>query len=879
MERQPPPIPSLEEVLEQEELQRRRTNQAHRILTSSEVNALKQKLRAASYHHGGSDLAHLFEASDKDRSGHLDLQELSALVKKLIPHVTREEMKHLFDTLDADKSGAIDKNEFIAFVTGKSDTAASSSSFDTNSTSTNQALVGITNYPTKGSGSPKPMPSSQSRDSLSSTEGGTSQGHRQPAASARKLQQAYHEKELLLQEVVNLKEQLRKVQGQRNYGNGAVGKVTKISENNTRNDPKIELVINANVKLGTSVCMWCIKYLVLKMKSQAFKQWCVMTTEARVDEVGQLSPSFDKEASVEGRLSLLSKNGGVSGSFSSPPSSSSKKDRDGDMDKKRRELLASAKNIVDGKRRIGINYDEDEMFRRLSNQTHIHMTSVELENMKHKIIAASYNLGRADLKTFFDRIDKDRSGTVDLPELMHAIKKLVPSITRQQMVHLFHLMDTNGNGVIERSEFIAFMTNRQSPVTKTPRSPRSPKSSPNRHQLLSHDQIHAHSMEVATRFSPQTTTSQFYHMEAPTQSYLNSQYVAPNTGTRHTSPTKNNDYDNGSHNRKVSTGTNNLDRLVVPTSASLKKLNAKVITNASDNFFISETPSNDSVDIQGDKDSLETSLVPDIREAIKEIKSLTDENSHVDTLPVNEKLCPLTDGRAPSATTTTALDRNVIASLTTEDYLSPSEDTKESSSDPLPGNKKKTKSNISHTSALNSRARINTSTPKSFNTEISDEKEELRRKSGQTHVNLTSKESELLKHRIIAASYRLGKADLGGLFDRMDRDHNGTIDADELAFGIKRLLPTVTKFQLIHLLESIDEDRSGTISKEEFIEFLSHRKSQENVYQNVAYGKAGYINPHQRLVGKKIEKAQLKLLQGPPLPTKVSPKFKFKGLL
>ena len=133
-------------------------------------------------------------------------------------------------------------------------------------------------------------------------------------------------------------------------------------------------------------------------------------------------------------------------------------------------------------------------------------------------------------------------------------------------------------------------------------------------------------MEVATRFSPQTTTSQFYHMEAPTQSYLNSQYVAPNTGTRHTSPTKNNDYDNGSHNR-VSTGTNNLDRLVVPTSASLEKLNAKVITNASDNFFISENPSNDSVDIQGDKDSLETSLVPDIREAIKEIKSLTDENS------------------------------------------------------------------------------------------------------------------------------------------------------------------------------------------------------------------------------------------------------------
>ena len=78
---EPPPIPSLEEVLQQEELQRRRTNQAHRVLTQDEVKTLKQKLRAASYHHGGSDLAALFESSDTDRSGYLDLQELSILVK------------------------------------------------------------------------------------------------------------------------------------------------------------------------------------------------------------------------------------------------------------------------------------------------------------------------------------------------------------------------------------------------------------------------------------------------------------------------------------------------------------------------------------------------------------------------------------------------------------------------------------------------------------------------------------------------------------------------------------------------------------------------------------------------------------------------------
>ena len=132
---QPPPIPSLEEVLQQEELQRRRTNQAHRILTQEEIRTLKQKLRAASYHHGGSDLAHLFDAYDKDHSGYLDLQELSILVKKLIPHVTREEMKHLFDTLDADHSGTIDKNEFITFVTDNDKKTTSSSSSSSSSAS------------------------------------------------------------------------------------------------------------------------------------------------------------------------------------------------------------------------------------------------------------------------------------------------------------------------------------------------------------------------------------------------------------------------------------------------------------------------------------------------------------------------------------------------------------------------------------------------------------------------------------------------------------------------------------------------------------------------------------------------------------------------
>ena len=107
-----------------------------------------------------------------------------------------------------------------------------------------------------------------------------------------------------------------------------------------------------------------------------------------------------------------------------------------------------------------------------------------------------------------------------------------------------------------------------------------------------------------------------------------------------------------------------------------------------------------------------------------------------------------------------------------------------------------------------------------------DEEEELRRRSGQSRSIFTSEEVEQLKHRIAAASYRLGRVDVAGLFDRMDKDRSGELELTELATHLKRLMPTVSKKQMAHFFKAIDADSSGSVSKGEFVNFIDQRESE-----------------------------------------------------
>lgn len=68
-------------------------------------------------------------------------------------------------------------------------------------------------------------------------------------------------------------------------------------------------------------------------------------------------------------------------------------------------------------------------------------------------------------------------------------------------------------------------------------------------------------------------------------------------------------------------------------------------------------------------------------------------------------------------------------------------------------------------------------------------------------------EIDRLKSKLKAASYRDHGADLGALFDRIDKDHDGHIDIRELTSAVIRLIPGINDRELKHLLRSADAVR------------------------------------------------------------------------
>jgi hypothetical protein len=57
----------------------------------------------------------------------------------------------------------------------------------------------------------------------------------------------------------------------------------------------------------------------------------------------------------------------------------------------------------------------------------------EVEQLKHKLLAASYTTYGSDLKKLFAQIDKDHQGTIDLHELGYAVKRLLPDLSDNQV--------------------------------------------------------------------------------------------------------------------------------------------------------------------------------------------------------------------------------------------------------------------------------------------------------------------------------------------------------------------------------------------------------------------------------------------------------------
>ena len=70
-----------------------------------DVEAVKRKLMAKSYSAHGPDIGKLFDSIDIDRSGQIEIGELSIEVKKLVPDISRKELKYFLRAADTDGGG------------------------------------------------------------------------------------------------------------------------------------------------------------------------------------------------------------------------------------------------------------------------------------------------------------------------------------------------------------------------------------------------------------------------------------------------------------------------------------------------------------------------------------------------------------------------------------------------------------------------------------------------------------------------------------------------------------------------------------------------------------------------------------------------------
>ena len=68
----------------------------------------------------------------------------------------------------------------------------------------------------------------------------------------------------------------------------------------------------------------------------------------------------------------------------------------------------------------------------------------------------------SDLGKLFHEIDLDHKGMIEVSELSHAVKKLIPDINDHEIAGLMQVADLNGNSVLDRHEFFEFMGHRDS---------------------------------------------------------------------------------------------------------------------------------------------------------------------------------------------------------------------------------------------------------------------------------------------------------------------------------------------------------------------------------------------------------------------------------
>ncbi len=74
------------------------------------------------------------------------------------------------------------------------------------------------------------------------------------------------------------------------------------------------------------------------------------------------------------------------------------------------------------------------------------------------------------------------------------------------------------------------------------------------------------------------------------------------------------------------------------------------------------------------------------------------------------------------------------------------------------------------------------------------------------------------------------KEDLANLFDKIDADHSGFIDVNELDHALKATGEKFRSFEIKSMMDAADENHDGKISKEEFLHMWEKALQQDGTH-------------------------------------------------
>ena len=416
----------------------------------------------------------------------------------------------------------------------------------------------------------------------------------------------------------------------------------------------------------------------------------------------------------------------------------------------------------------------------------------ELIKVRNKLRAASYTSYGSDFEKLFKEIDIDHSGTISLSELGKEIRRLVPGVTRENLQTLMIIADSDGNGELDCEEFANFID-------------------PN-HSLsrISSSKSQAVKARSSTKKKTVITAEELKKIRAK---LLSASYTSHGSD-----PNKLFDEIDKNHGGSIDLKelSREIKRLVpwisedkmqalmkIADSDGNGELDRGEFANFIDPTHGAHSTASDIIDAGGNK------TLPAVSAAeIRVVRSKLLASSFTAYGSDLEKLFHEIDVDHSGTISVNELGkeiRRLIPSVTEA--------------------KLRTLMKIADSDGSGELGY------KEFACFIDPEHgfKSVPRQLSPNHKRLpkvSAEEIENVRHKLLAASYASsGGNDFKKLFDRIDTDHNGTIDLRELGREVKKLVPGLSDGKVQSLLKIADTDGNGELDLQEFISFIDHRQT------------------------------------------------------